>query len=766
MNTTRILLSLALLGGLATACSQHQSERAGGIKSKGAAAVDEDSDAAHDWGGLGGLQTRNERGETGKLRLENVAVSAKQAGDMAEVTVTHTFLSDAEVAMEGTFRFPMPDGAIVTGLAMMVDGKLMEGELVDNDKARRVYEEIVDAMQDPALMEWEHGQTFKLRVFPIEPKTPKVVTMRYLAPLQRKGAALVYVQGTRASGGGDAIPVLTLDWEGKRIHDLRNVARENNLEVVAHEASYAMREERDDATYTTLRLAPDWAKMNAKALPAPSQWIIVMDTSRSALEERKLQLQSLQVVLEQLPSASRFVVATSDLDTQIAPEGLRAPTQASIADAIRFVERVQPDGATDISGMLRVAGEFAAKTPDAGVLYIGDCEASWGPVDLKTLREGAARDLGGKSLSILMLGAGGDAELARELAAATGGSVLRARDPAQVKAFATRLHQTKRRLSNVELVQSGGSVMLPAGKRSLDEGETLTALIRTPKGAPVPATVVLRSELSGAAQETAFPVHAEATAFVARRFGASWVRELERLGKPKEEVVSASLAFTVMSKHTSFLVLDSEEAYAKYNIERRAQRANVHGVDALGADVANISLDRIQPGDPEIFVDAPEDAEEVLVVLANGETKVASYDPEAKAGRGAWMVRFLVDRDTPEGSYEAQAFILYRDDHREVRTVHYTVDTTEPVLAVSVVAAAGKPGTLEIRVSQKAPKAEVDMRRVEVRTPEGTTLTLHAIRWGEFRALWKPKSKPHGQTLHVVGFDQALNHTILDVTVP
>ena len=44
----------------------------------------------------------------------------------------------------------------------------MDGELVEIEKARKTYESIVDEMRDPALLEWEHGRTFKLRVFPIE----------------------------------------------------------------------------------------------------------------------------------------------------------------------------------------------------------------------------------------------------------------------------------------------------------------------------------------------------------------------------------------------------------------------------------------------------------------------------------------------------------------------------------------------------------------------------------------------------------------------
>lgn len=758
------LVPFAVLVGLGFACGDHRAPAVG------SAAMAADTTALEP-GGVGSIQTRTEHGDAGKLRLQRVSVKAKQAGDMAEVVVEHTFVSEATVPLEGTFRFPMPDGAIVTGLAMMVDGQMMEGELVENDKARKIYEEIVDAMQDPALMEWEHGQTFKMRVFPIEPGKPKVVAMRYLTPLRKKEGGAVFVQGTRAIDDGDAIPELRLEWEGKERLSLRDVGKGRLLEAPAAPPASALREVREDGTYTTVRLSPDWSKVPAKRVAPPKNWVVVADTSRSSLEERKLEVESLRKVLEGLDAESRFVFATSDLDTKLSKSGFVKPSPATIGDAMAMLESTPPDGATNLGEMLHVAGAAAAGAGNAGVIYIGDCEASWGATDVKALRDRAAHDLAGAPFYPLVLGSAVDVELARELAAVTAGRMFRAGRPEDVAAFAADLRRTKKRLSNVEIVQVPGSVILPVGKMTLDEGEELVALVRTPTEEKSPAAIVLRSDGEAGTQETSFPVQPRTTAMVARRFGAAWVRELERQGKPKEEIVQASLAFTVMSKHTSFLVLDSEEAYEKYKIERRAKRQNqaVSGTEALGADVANISLDRIQPGDPEILVDAPADAEDVVVVLPTGETKIATYDREAKGGRGAWMVRFLVERGTPEGTYEARAFVQYKDGHRETRTVHYTVDTTVPLLVVEVVPALGKPGALEIRVTQQAPKAEVDTRRVEVRTPDGQTLALTAVRWGEFRGLWSPRGGREavaGQMLHVVGFDQALNHTTLDVPVP
>jgi hypothetical protein len=136
--------------------------------------------------GQGSLEARGEKTGKTKLALERLSVDAVTTGDVAEMKIEHVFRNDSDEQLEGTFRFPLPEGAMLTGLSMEIDGKLMDGELVERDKARKAYEAVVDQMLDPALLEWENGQTFKLRVFPIEAKRTKRVVLTLVAPLSAR----------------------------------------------------------------------------------------------------------------------------------------------------------------------------------------------------------------------------------------------------------------------------------------------------------------------------------------------------------------------------------------------------------------------------------------------------------------------------------------------------------------------------------------------------------------------------------------------------
>src|SRR6516225_2987348 len=77
-----------------------------------------------------------------------------------QVAVTHvvqTFRNTTDRALEATYIFPVP---------MWANGKEVNGELVEANKARTIYTDIVRRTQDPGLLEYMDSNLLKLRVFP------------------------------------------------------------------------------------------------------------------------------------------------------------------------------------------------------------------------------------------------------------------------------------------------------------------------------------------------------------------------------------------------------------------------------------------------------------------------------------------------------------------------------------------------------------------------------------------------------------------------
>ncbi len=721
-----------------------------------------------DPGGIGSLEARTATGDPSVIELTRVQIVGEQRGDMAEVAATHVFRNDSDHTLEGTFRFPMPDGALLTGLAMMIDGKLMEGELIEREKARKVYESIVDSMQDPALLEWEQGSVFKMRVFPIEPRSEKVVVMRYLMPLRRSGDQLELVQATRAAAGEALLARLTIDWRGQRVFDERSVESGRLLAFPAQPTSRILRERREDGTYAAVRVQPNWQRL-AQPLPAPAKnWFVLVDTSRSALEEMPRVLEALPLLLGRLPPGARFQLVTSDLDAVASPQGLTAVTPQAITQAVEQLRRIEPDGASDLGRAFTLIGQLSRQTPGSALLYLGDCQPTWGVTKSEQLLALREDQLPHVPIYPLLLGASVDDELASELAAQSGGRRARVRRREELTAFADTLTKGVAVLHDIQIQAPAGTEVLSTGPLSVEQGRDLLLLVKAPPGKDPLHGVAVSARVAGKTVDLLPRAAVEDTKGVRQRFGAAHLRKLERASKPAPEIVAASLDYGVMSKLTSFLVLESEEAYERHAIARRARAGDapqVTGANLESSDTTEISLDRVQPGDPEIYIDAPRDALKVEVELPFGETKRAVFDLEARGGRGAWMVRFLVPRDTPEGEYDALAHVQYADGRLETKKARYTVDNTPPELSIELLPQARRPGFIEVRVTQPGNSSPSDLRRVELRTPRGRVYQLVAVRWGTFR-VYVPEHELTGGSLRVVGFDQALNHSVRELELP
>ena len=733
------------------------------------AIVEAPAPASVEPGGVGSLEARNSSGDPSQLSLQRVQIEARQLGDMAEVAATHTFQNDSSEVLEGTFRFPMPDGALLTGLSMVIDGKEMNGELVEREKASKAYQSVVDSMQDPALLEWEHGSIFKMRVFPLEPRRSKVVTIRYLTPLRRSEDDLAFVQATRSAAGSALLPELVIDWQGKRVFDERDVAADRVVSIPAQAASPVLAEQREDGNYAVVRISPDWKRI-ATPKQAPAQrWFVVVDTSRSALEEFALQTDGLSVILGELPTSARFQIITSDLEAQASPQGLQLGSPGAIREALEAIKRVTPDGASNLGRAFEVAAELARGAPDSAVVYLGDCEPTWGVTEPSALAALLGQKLPHTPVYPVLFGASVDEDLAAELAQVSRGRRARIRRRQDLETFAKTLPVGVPSLDRLEVKVAPGNDLLASGPLSLEPGRDLLLFVKAPPGRDPLLGLSVKAKLNGGELDLMPHATARRTSGVARRYGSALVRQLEKDRKPAPDLLKASLDYGVMSKLTSFLVLESEEAYARFAIERkRAQTSDaprITGANLETADAAGISADRVQPGDPEIFVDAERDALSVKVEFPFGETKQARFDPEARGGRGAWMVRFLVPRHTAEGDYQAIARIQHVDGSIETKVVRYTVDNTAPTLTIELRAAAHRPELTEVLVTEPTRGKSSDLKRVELLTPAGQVYSLEAIRWGTFRAFVPLRELRRG-TLRVVGFDQALNHAVKELVLP
>jgi Ca-activated chloride channel family protein len=81
-------------------------------------------------------------------------VNVKIQNQVAITHVDQVFYNPNDYAVEGTYIFPLPLDAAVDQFILWVDGKPVEGKILDAVQARQTYEQIVRDLRDPALLEY------------------------------------------------------------------------------------------------------------------------------------------------------------------------------------------------------------------------------------------------------------------------------------------------------------------------------------------------------------------------------------------------------------------------------------------------------------------------------------------------------------------------------------------------------------------------------------------------------------------------------------
>lgn len=166
------------------------------------------SDEAFALRGLGELRAKKPGEQTERVKavkLEKAAVKVRVVDLVARVEVDETFTNQTDQELEGIFRFPLPPDAQIENLSLEVDGELRPGAFVDRDRGAAIWrgviqnaapktprprEEIIwvpGPWRDPALLEWQRGGRFELRIFPIPKKGSRRVVLSYTQTVPQSG---------------------------------------------------------------------------------------------------------------------------------------------------------------------------------------------------------------------------------------------------------------------------------------------------------------------------------------------------------------------------------------------------------------------------------------------------------------------------------------------------------------------------------------------------------------------------------------------------
>jgi hypothetical protein len=564
----------------------------------------------------GALIAKAEDGQETRLSLRRYHIDVHIEDGFARTTIDQTYFNHLPNNQEGTFFFPLPADASISRLAMYVAGKLMEGGMAERQHAHEVFEAIKRKMQDPALLEWIDGTTFRMRVFPLEGRQEKRIVLSYtqrLPSLYGKATyrfpaghnfskvglwtAAVHVKGsdgktwrspshTFAPTTKDDILTLTTvakeaglqrdivveltDKSAAKDETAKNVDRTMNVSRADHELSrYYMLRQRPELPRTAKRERRDW--------------IVLVETSadRDPLLARA-QIEVARGVLAHVEHDDTFTILSAAAATNRLTEKMEPATVDNVRNAIARLEDTQLLGALDLGSTLAGLKPIAAECGNPYLVHIGSGYSALGSQDQAQLV--AALPEKTKYIGV-GVGKRWNRAFMKQAAAKSGGYFTQINPDEDIAWRSLDLVATlnTQRLLDVKVTDNTGRVWL-AYDDTVADGEEVCAITRLDSAAatkalgpdakvdPEPTTVTISGSLDGKPFEATYPI--EGVADNANYLPRMWAKlEIDRLlaedpEAHKERITTLSKAMYVMSPFTSLLVLENDAMYTQYNVDR------------------------------------------------------------------------------------------------------------------------------------------------------------------------------------------------------
>jgi Ca-activated chloride channel family protein len=321
---------------------------------------------------------------------------------VAQVEIDQVFVNDNDFELEGTYIFPLPEDAAISDFAMYVDGERLEGRILDKDKARAIYEDIVRRRQDPALLEYVGRNMFQAQVFPIPAHSERRIQIAYTQVLSQDNGLVrfVYPLNTEKFSPQPLEEVtVSVDVRSQApikavyspSHDIA-ISRLSETHVTAsYEASdvtpstdfelfYSLSSEDIGASLTTYReggedgfflllVAPktDFGQQEVVAKDV----MMVVDVSGSMEGEKLAQAQeAVEFILEHLNPEDRFNILAFSTTVDLYAPSLQSASRAD--DAEDFVRGLTALGGTNINdALLQALEKLPGERPEI-IIFLTD----------------------------------------------------------------------------------------------------------------------------------------------------------------------------------------------------------------------------------------------------------------------------------------------------------------------------------------------------------------------------------------------------------
>jgi Ca-activated chloride channel family protein len=332
---------------------------------------------------------------------------------IATTHVDQVFYNPNDWDVEGEYVFPIPTDAAVSNFVLWMDGKPVQGEVLDVDQARQTYEEIVATLRDPALLEYAEMGAMRAHVYPIPPKGERRIELEYTQALTAENGLVRYIYplGTekfsmaplenvsvavnvKASQPVRAVysPSHPISISRESDHQIlvgyeeRDVLPDQDFALfysIGESEAFHLMTFRDPTDFNDpdgfflLLLAPG---IQESVRAVPKDVLIVLDRSGSMEGEKFEQAQqALRYILNKLNPEDRFNLIAFSTGIELFANDLQPSSE--VEEAIPWVNQLKAEGSTDINRALLEAASMLGSERPTYLIFLTDGLPTVGEVD-------------------------------------------------------------------------------------------------------------------------------------------------------------------------------------------------------------------------------------------------------------------------------------------------------------------------------------------------------------------------------------------------
>lgn len=184
----------------------------------------------------------------GTIELTEVSVLIDILESTATTTIEIRLQNTGSRRQEAELIVPVPDGAVIRGFAYDGPSGEITAQVLPKDEAKKIYQQLVSKIRDPALVEFIGYNLIRSSVFPIEPRAKQKIRLTYEHILDADGSRVDYVL-PRTESLEYAVP-----WKVTA-----NIKAKRSISTV-YSATHKLEIERISDSHLTVKLAEDAVK--------------------------------------------------------------------------------------------------------------------------------------------------------------------------------------------------------------------------------------------------------------------------------------------------------------------------------------------------------------------------------------------------------------------------------------------------------------------------------------------------------------------------